>query len=63
MICPDPKFEFDSLASHWSECKKCGKLAWDHEQSDPFQDAINWIEVVTGLANPEDRPPAMKKVE
>jgi hypothetical protein len=48
--CPEP--EFGRRGQTWTACQQCGRLAWDHEQSDPLEDIRN---VMRRL----DKPPAM----
>jgi ribosomal protein L37E len=39
VTCPDPAFKWNG--STWSFCTRCGRAAWDHEQSDPLADLRN----------------------
>jgi hypothetical protein len=57
--CDNPEFEW--IGIWWSPCLKCGKLAWDHEQSDPLQDIFNFKEMHKYNIHPSQFPPVMKE--
>jgi hypothetical protein len=54
-----PRFEFIEDRGYWSECRTCGRLAWDHEQADPLADIRNHLRVWVDGDSTRDYPPTM----
>jgi hypothetical protein len=60
--CPAPQFEIQSNGT-WSACIGCGRLAWDHEQSDPAQDIRNFIAAIRDGRDPSLGSPVMRGMD
>jgi hypothetical protein len=61
LLCPRPNFPFNHTHKWYERCTECGRIAWDHEQSDPFGDIVKTLRWVHEGQKGQPPAPIMKE--